>query len=307
MSTIELRRIAIGQPITKRGVAIFPVFRPGATNSPLGLNRPGDGFFVREKATPTVPILEVENTNVEPVVLFAGETLEGGRQQRVLNQSVIIGGRSVSDIPVSCVEQGRWQGDHLFRGVGEIAPPSIRRSANRRDQGDVWNEVENLLSSHRLLSHTSALDEYFRSRPSSHDVAVVDEVASWGPLAEQTGIVVMNRGRVVSADIFGEAKLLASMWETLVRSAFVTGPETSSRSETSSGSSNRADKALNFLRRFARELRGPLDSSEPGRSDFGRSDFGQGEWRQVSTDRVTGQALTLDGQLVHASAFPAHH
>jgi hypothetical protein len=59
-------------------------------------------------------------------------------------------------------------------------------------------------------------------------------------------------------------------------------------------------------------LRGPLDSSEPGRSDFGRSDFGrsdfgQGEWRQVSTDRVTGQALTLDGQLVHASAFPAHH
>jgi len=307
MSTVELRRIAIGQPITKRGVAIFPVFRPGATNSPLGLIRPGDGFFVREKATPTVPILEVENTNVEPVVLFAGETLEGGRQQRVLNQSVIIGGRSVSDIPVSCVEQGRWQGDHSFRGVGEIAPPSIRRSANRRDQGDVWNEVESLLSSHRLLSHTSALDEYFRSRPSSHDVAVVDEVASWGPLAEQTGIVVMNRGRVVSADVFGEAKLLASMWETLVRSAFVTGPETSSRSETSSGSSNRADKALNFLRRFARELRGPLDSSESGRSDFGRSDFGQGEWRQVSTDRVTGQALTLDGQLVHASAFPAHH
>jgi hypothetical protein len=307
MSTVELRRIAIGQPITKRGVAIFPVFRPGTTNPPLGLIRPGDGFFVREKATPTVPILEVENTNVDPVVLFAGETLEGGRQQRVLNQSVIIGGRSVSDIPVSCVEQGRWHGDHSFRGVGEIAPPSIRRSANRRDQGDVWNEVESLLSSHRLLSHTSALDEYFRSRPSSHDVAVVDEVASWGPLAEQTGIVVMNRGRVVSADVFGEAKLLASMWETLVRSAFVTAPETSSRSETSSGSSNRADKALNFLRRFARELRGPLDSSESGRSDFGRSDFGQGEWRQVSTDRVTGQALTLDGQLVHASAFPAHH
>ena len=307
MTTVELRRIAIGQPITKRGVAIFPVFRPGTTNPPLGLIRPGDGFFVREKATPTVPILEVENTNVEPVVLFAGETLEGGRQQRVLNQSVIIGGRSVSDIPVSCVEQGRWHGDHSFRGVGEIAPPSIRRSANRRDQGDVWNEVENLLSSHRLSSDTSALDEYFRCRPSSHDAAMVDEVASWGPLAEQTGIVVMNRGRVVSVDLFGEANLLASMWETLVRSAFVNGPEMSSSAGTSAGSANRADKALNFLRRFAREMRGPLDSSEPGRSDFGRSDFGQGEWRQVSTDRVTGQALTLDGQLVHASAFPAHH
>jgi hypothetical protein len=107
---------------------------------------------------------------------------------------------------------------------------------------------------------------------------------------------------VVSVDLFGEANLLASMWETLVRSAFVNGPEMSSSAGTSAGSANRADKALNFLRRFAREMRGPLDSS-----DFGRSDFGQGEWRQVSTDRVTGQALTLDGQLVHASAFPAHH
>jgi hypothetical protein len=186
-----------------------------------------------------------------------------------------------------------------------MAPPSIRRSANRRDQSDVWNEVESLLSSNRLSSDTSALDEYFRSRPSAHDAANVDEVASWGPLAEQTGIVVMNRGRVVSADLFGEAGLLASMWETLVRSAFVDGSELSARSATSSGSSNRADKALNFLRRFTRELREPRGGSDFGRSDFGRSDFGQGEWRHVSTDRVIGQALTLDGQLVHASAFPA--
>ncbi|MFM8563425.1 MAG: hypothetical protein ACKOCE_05970, partial [Acidimicrobiia bacterium] len=57
----------------------------------------------------------------------------------------------------------------------------------------------------------------------------------------------------------------------------------------------RADKAFNFLRRFTRELRGPL----------GRSDFGLGEWSQVITNKVTGQVLALDGALVHASAFPS--
>ena len=289
MTTTFIRSTAIGRPITKRGVAIFPVYRPGSSPMGLGLARPGVGFQVREKATPTVPILEVENSNPEPVVLFAGETLEGGRQQRVLNQSVIIPGRSVCDIPVSCVEQGRWHGSQQFRGVGEMAPSSIRRSANLRDQTEVWSEVNSLLLSSRLSSDTGALDEYFRSRPASHDAAMVDEVASWGPLPAQTGIVVMNAGKVVSFDLFGEPELLSTMWDTLVRSAFASGVG----SDTSAP--NRADKALRFLRRFDREVRGPL----------GRSDFGLGEWRQVVTDRLTGQALALNDQLVHASAFPS--
>jgi len=289
MTTTFIRSTAIGRPITKRGVAIFPVYRPDSSPTGLGLARPGAGFQVREKATPTVPILEVENSNPEPVVLFAGETLEGGRQQRVLNQSVIIAGRSVCDIPVSCVEQGRWHGSQQFRGVGEMAPSSIRRSANLRDQSEVWSEVNSLLLSSRLVSDTAALDEYFRSRPTSHDAAMVDEVASWGPLPAQTGIVVMNAGQVVSFDLFGEPELLSTMWDTLVRSAFASGVG------SDSSAPNRADKALRFLRRFDREVRGPL----------GRSDFGLGEWRQVVTDRVTGQALALNDQLVHASAFPS--
>ena len=289
MSTTVLHSTAIGRPITKRGVAIFPVYRPGSSTSALGLARPGEGFEVREKASPTVPILEVENSNPEPVVLFAGETLEGGRQQRVLNQSVIIPGQTVADIPVSCVEQGRWHGSSQFRGVGEMAPPEIRRSANVRDQGAVWSDVDRLLTAHRLRSDTSALDEYFRSRPASHDTELIDEIASWGPLPEQTGIVVMNAGDVVSFDLFGDPAMLASMWATLIGSAFGSGIT------SGSSSTNRADKALNFLRRFEREVRGPL----------GRSDFGLGEWRQVVTERVTGQALALDGRLVHASAFPS--
>ena len=284
-----LQHVAIGRPITKKGVSVFPVYRPGAAEHPLGLCRPNGGFIVREKATPTVPTLEVENLNAEPVVLFAGETLEGGRQQRVLNQSVIIAGRTITDIPVSCVEQGRWHGAHQFRGVGAMAPPEVRRSAHRGDQMEVWNSVSRLLGDHHLESPTMALDEFFQRRGETVDQAVVDEVASWGPLPEQNGIVVMSRGRVVSADVFGDTELLASMWGTLVASAFSAAGEGRASSTT-----NRADKALSFLRRFARDVRGPA----------GRSDFGLGEWRQVMSDRLTGQALALDGCLVHASAFP---
>jgi len=286
--TTDLLRLAIGHPITKRGKAIFPVFRPGSTMPPLGLSRPGEGFIIREKATPTVPILEVENTDPDPVVLFAGETLEGGRQQRVLNQSVIIPGRSVSDIPVSCVEQGRWHGDSTFRGVGEMAPAEVRRPAHHRDQSAVWGEVNQMLSAYRLASDTDALDSVFVGRRSARDAAMVDEVASWGPLPEQVGIVVMSEGRVVSADVFGDPALLESMWGTLVRSAFTSAVGTDRTSR------NRADRALGILRRLGRELRGPL----------GASDVGVGQWRQVITDRVTGQALALDGRLVHVSGFP---
>jgi hypothetical protein len=288
MSTTASRQTAVGRPITKNGVAIFPVYQPGSTSAALGLDRPGEAFQIREKASPTVPILEVENTGATPVVLFAGETLEGGRQQRVLNQSVIIPGFTVTDIPVSCVEQGRWHGASTFRGVGAMAPAAIRRGASHRDQMMVWSEVNNLLSRVGVTSDTDSLDDFFASRPKRHDAATIDEVASWGPLAEQTGIVVMSGGKVVSADLFGETALLVSMWDTLIRSAF------SSAGVAHQQAPNRADKALNFLRRFTREVRGPV----------GRSDFGLGEWFQVVTERVTGQMLTLDGALVHASAFP---
>ena len=96
MSTSTLTNTSIGRPITKFGISIYPVYKWGNGDNDLTVIRPNEFVKIREMESPTVPTLVVENNNGVPVVLFAGETLEGGRQQRVLNQTVVLPPMSVT-------------------------------------------------------------------------------------------------------------------------------------------------------------------------------------------------------------------
>jgi hypothetical protein len=244
--------------------------------------------------SPTVPTLVVENNNAVPVVLFAGETLEGGRQQRVLNQTVVLPPMSVTEIPVSCVEQGRWHGAQEFGGVGRMSPSNVRRSASRGMQHEVWNEVEQLLQSRAIRSNTMALGDFFGDVDVEADAKrreKIAKVASWGPLAGQTGIVVTRGSQIQSVDLFGSRQFLEAMWPKMIESALGSAAPTSvTTSRRDSG-----DRVLKFLSRLGKTM----DESPRTLST------GLGEHVRIENAAMSGQALLLDGTLVHASAFPS--
>ena len=111
----------------------------------------------------------------------------------------------------------------------------------------------------------------------------VDELVDRGPLTGQCGIVVAHGWRAVAAEVFGSPALLAAHWGPLVRSHLLEHPTaTGQRSATG---------AMKLLRRFAEAK--SVDS--PG--------LGLGTEHHVNAERVTGQALTLEGALVHAGIF----
>ena len=56
----------------------------------------------------TVPALKVTNKSEHMVFLMAGEELVGGKQNRVLNASMLVPAKGEMPIPVTCVEAGRW-------------------------------------------------------------------------------------------------------------------------------------------------------------------------------------------------------
>ena len=59
--------------------------------------------------------------------MLDGTELRGGKQTRVLNTTVLLGGRSETRIPVSCIEVGRWGDAWGQFKSGSHCPPSLRR------------------------------------------------------------------------------------------------------------------------------------------------------------------------------------
>ena len=124
---IQLEAAAVGRPITRAGVSFFPVYihQPAVT---LGAGGAGE-MQITEHPGAVVPSLRIENHGPVPVLLVEGETVIGGNQNRVINVSVLVPARSGVDIPVSCVEQGRWGGG--ARGRRETERPRRLRPFRR--------------------------------------------------------------------------------------------------------------------------------------------------------------------------------
>ncbi|MFM8238290.1 MAG: ARPP-1 family domain-containing protein [Actinomycetota bacterium] len=296
--TIQLtNRISIGRPITRQGVSLFPVYvHDGAGDR--GVRGGGGQVVVEEREHAQVPTLVATNNGDTPAVLVEGETVVGGQQDRTINVSVLVPAGESVDIPVSCVQAGRWSGERRFRKGKTYASRRVRRvkqagvGRNIREtgrkasyQGAVWHAIDDELARLRVTESTAAFtaaDEVFE-RDGRLDSAV-GELVGRGPLPGQRGVVVAHGRRVVQADVFATPEVLAEQWEALVRAYLLDAPERTDGTPST-------DRVLRFLERF-----GTAESTEaPG--------VGLGTEHHVETDRLVGQALVWDDVLVHASAF----
>lgn len=296
MTLTTLETAAIGYPITRNRVSIFPVYSPGtrATTITTGAT---SGIVIEESPDATVPTLIVRNNGDVPVLLLEGETVNGGLQNRVLNVSVLVPARETINVPVSCVEQGRWGRQSAF-GVGrthatrkvrrakaQSVAESVRHGDKASDQGAVWASVRNELDRLGVNSQTSALVgvEAVFGRDDER-ASAVEELVAIGPLPGQCGVVLSHGSRIVAADVFATPESLACHWEAIVRAAMLDAPDHVSGRPS-------ITRAVRFLRRLA----SADHRVAPG--------VGLGEERHVSTKKIVGQALVWNDVVVHASAF----
>ena len=292
----QLATASVGSPITRAGTSFFPVYMH--QESPDVLTGPDSRLHVTERPGASVPTLVVNNPNGTPVLITEGETLNGGWQNRVVNVSVLVPAGSELDIPVSCVEAGRWGGQREFGGRGPKAPRRVRRGATvsvndnfrlsesrQSDQGAVWDAVDFELQANGIDAPTRAVEELAERERRDHRLGeAIAELCARGPLPGQCGIVVAHGRRVVAADVYGSPELLAASWETLVRGYLL-----EARREPKSPPS--ATKALRFLEKASKRV---VTVSEG---------VGLGREHRIASSKIAGQALTLDDVLVHASAF----
>ena len=153
-----------------------------------------------------------------PVLLYEGEELLGAQQDRTVDAAVLVPAGATMPVPVSCVEQDRWdlsRHDEAFAPSPQAAFPTLRARKSQRmrsalaagaparaDQAEVWATVG-----------PGAMADEFRDRG-----AALQRLA--GAVTRrpgQTGAIAAIGGRFVVADFVSRSDVWAAVAGPLVR------------------------------------------------------------------------------------------
>ena len=167
----------------------------------------------------SVPNLLVRNDADHDVLILDGEQLVGAKQNRVVNTTIVVPARSAVEIPVSCVEQGRWHySSRSFTSGHSHSSPSLRSlkhgSVTRglrdtgsyaSDQGGIWDEIRSKASRMAAHSPTMSASDVYASSVSGEDESRLEE--EMRPQPRQVGYFAFVREGFAGGDVFGSPRL----------------------------------------------------------------------------------------------------
>jgi hypothetical protein len=297
MATRTIPQLHLGEPQVFGPLAVFPIL-----GSESRLRYPECGAFLSEvDEDGDVNEVLVCNASDQPLLLYEGELIEGARQNRTIDQPVLVPSGVELRVSVSCVEQGRWDDDRCaepFTTGGSAADPQLRATnrsqANlradagieaRSDQGAVWREVDSTLVEFGVESDSDALTDLFEAR--RDDLDRFSEPVRH--LDGQLGALVQVSGKAVALDLVGRASVFAELLPRLADGYALQGL----RCRHIAFDPPSQDAAEKFLATVIRARRRWLPT--PGIGDAFR----------LTRRDLHGCGLMADGELIAVSAFPA--
>ncbi len=295
---VAFPEVRVGDPISCESLAIFPLFGDGGVDTVTYVL--SEEAIAMETVSVTevseggsVPNLSVDNQGDIRVLFLEGEELIGAKQNRVLNLSLLIAAHSKTPVPVSCVEQGRWDYRGKKFGSGGHSPSSLRhilkrsvaaslsaKMGHRSDQSGVWREVAR---KHRELGTTSAtfaMSDIF----DSYEGKIGDYRERLRPVEGAIGLAVAVGGKIVCLDVFDRPATCQKVWDRLVSGYVLDALETPPGGQEVSKNDVEA-----------------LVSKVGGLSWQPVETIGEGQDHRGEDTALAASALTLDEKLIHAS------
>ena len=173
-----------------------------------------------------VPEVRVENLGSSPVLLLDGEELLGAMQNRILNLTIMIPAKSNVNIPVSCVEAGRWShGSRNFKDAGRTGYASLRArkaaqvsenlnmgNSREADQRAIWQDLAAKASRMRASSPTRAMAGMYEA----HGDALEKFGKNIRPIPEQCGVIFAIGGTVTGMDLFDHPETFRELFPKLL-------------------------------------------------------------------------------------------
>jgi len=300
-------QITVAEPSVIGSLAVFPLIadREPSVRYVSFAEAVQSGATVKELAGgASVNDLIVRNPLDTPVLLYEGEEVLGAQQNRTFDISALVSANSVLQVPVSCVEAGRWDGgrhQEVFAPAPQTANPRLRRMKNtqarqnleagleaRAVQGEVWREVAEMAGRHGVNSGTGAMHDVFERRREQLD-AVAHGVEM---CCSQVGMLAAIGGRFVVLDQVSEVEAFGALHGPLVQGYALDALEVA---ETT------APPSRDDARDFVELLLGAPCTPGPA--------VGMGEGLRFAFGGLAGTGLVCDGELVTLTAFadePGH-
>ncbi len=241
--------------------------------------------------------LKLSNLMDTNLLLIDGEELEGSKQNRALNTSIVVRAGSDTVIPVSCTEHGRWSSYYQrSNDSGVVMPFSVRSSKKvtvddslksesrfESNQSRVWDDISELHRRKSTLSHTGAMKDTFRAN--NNDLNDYCEMFQYSE--GQNGALILMGGEVAGLEYFSQHGACRSLYPKIIKSYAMDAPDSDEQCATI----GIRETCTNFMGRAAQMTADQYES--PGIGIDYRFEGGD----------VTGSALVCDGEVVHMSFY----
>ena len=297
-----LNEVKLGDPQHYRNMSVFPLLFSGKSKleySMLGkaLNE-GHIMITEISENGSVPELKLFNMSESYILLLDGEELEGAKQNRVLNTTLLVPPKSELKVPVSCTEQGRWNqvsaafqhsGKFLFKRARENKMSSVHQSLKygqgyQSNQSEVWNDISQLQHKRSIHSPTSAMKDIYDKEKGN-----LDDFLKAFPLIEgQCGIIVGLGGQVVGLEYLSSSDRYLDVHRQLIESYTM-----DALVENLSGEN--PELTLEESQRFLEQIWSA--SQETFRSAAAGTDV------RLESEHLVGSGLVEGEELIHLSAF----
>jgi hypothetical protein len=286
----------LGQPIDCGRLTLVPIFseyRSGLNYHTLDRAVEQGLIHVTEVVgQATVPRMAVRNDSELPVFVPDGTILVGCKQNRVVNISLLLPPRGTTNVPVSCVERGRWHPVTKESSPALHCDPALRRkmlaqtmgyaksqSPIYMDQKTVWDHVDVVLGQ---TGATNATADYCAAFTTPQHAGI--EVSPMKPPPEAVGIAVLAAGCVHSIDIFDRPSTLEDCCEKLARGVVL---------------SAKRDQPESLLPVDVKAF--VADALRSKRGEF--CPVGLGVHHRFENENAVGNALVHHGQITHLALF----
>lgn len=244
----------------------------------------------------SVPELRVTNIGEIDVIVLEGEELRGARQNRIVNATIIIPAHTSMAIPVSCVEQGRWNYvSECFGSGATVLYPSLRsesqqavtqnlrdRNIHRSDQLGIWSSIREKSSRMCIASETEAMSDILDT--SITPDAEKDLFAELKHSETQVGFLAFIGGGFAGGDVFGSSALCKKQLGKLLRGYYL----------------DSLDTGVWFPSIEADDILGQIVSAE--QEQF--ATIGKGVEMRFEAENIHGACKLVDQQLSHLTVFP---